>query len=113
MGIIYICSAEEEVVVVGGGTSADQAAVFLAETSRVVHMHVRSVGLIEKMSRYFVYRRKPKDRIQASHRDSGRRRRSPRMHLLTKQSNNTQTRQSEEHKTTSFVMTGVLIDAKA
>ncbi|HEX8694463.1 MAG TPA: FAD-dependent oxidoreductase [Longimicrobium sp.] len=46
----------EEVVVVGGGNSAGQAAVFLAQTARRVHMLVRSGGLAESMSRYLIRR---------------------------------------------------------
>ena len=46
----------EEVVVVGGGNSAGQAAVFLAQTARRVHMLVRSAGLAESMSRYLIRR---------------------------------------------------------
>ena len=46
----------EEVVVVGGGNSAGQAAVFLAQTARHVHVLVRSRGLAETMSRYLVRR---------------------------------------------------------
>jgi thioredoxin reductase (NADPH) len=46
----------EEVVVVGGGNSAGQAAVFLAQTSKRVHMLVRSSGLAESMSRYLIRR---------------------------------------------------------
>jgi thioredoxin reductase (NADPH) len=46
----------DEVVVVGGGNSAGQAAVFLAATSRIVHMLVRSQGLAETMSRYLIRR---------------------------------------------------------
>ena len=34
----------EEVIVVGGGNSAGQAAVFLAQTARHVHMLVRADG---------------------------------------------------------------------
>ncbi len=48
--------AGEEVIVVGGGNSAGQAAVFLAETTRRVHMLVRSSGLAESMSRYLILR---------------------------------------------------------
>jgi thioredoxin reductase (NADPH) len=48
--------AGEEVVVVGGGNSAGQAAVFLAESARRVHMLVRRDGLAETMSRYLVRR---------------------------------------------------------
>jgi thioredoxin reductase (NADPH) len=47
---------DEEVIVVGGGNSAGQAAVFLAESARHVHMLVRSRGLAETMSRYLVRR---------------------------------------------------------
>ena len=46
----------EEVVVVGGGNSAGQAAVFLAQTARRVHMLVRSDGLMKSMSRYLIRR---------------------------------------------------------
>ena len=46
----------EEVVVVGGGNSAGQAAVFLAQTTKRVHMLVRSSGLAESMSRYLIRR---------------------------------------------------------
>ena len=46
----------EEVIVVGGGNSAGQAAVFLSELSKHVHMLVRSNGLAETMSRYLIRR---------------------------------------------------------
>jgi thioredoxin reductase (NADPH) len=46
----------EEVVVVGGGNSAGQAAVFLAQTAKRVHMLVRGAGLAESMSRYLIQR---------------------------------------------------------
>ncbi|MFZ0328106.1 MAG: FAD-dependent oxidoreductase [Nitrososphaeraceae archaeon] len=46
----------EEVIVVGGGNSAGQAAVFLAETTKHVHMLVRSAGLAGSMSRYLIRR---------------------------------------------------------
>jgi thioredoxin reductase (NADPH) len=48
--------AGDEVVVVGGGNSAGQAAVFLAQTARRVHMLVRSSGLADSMSRYLIRR---------------------------------------------------------
>ena len=48
--------AGEEVVVVGGGNSAGQAAVYLAQTARRVHVLVRSDGLAETMSRYLIRR---------------------------------------------------------
>jgi thioredoxin reductase (NADPH) len=46
----------EEVVVIGGGNSAGQAAVFLAQTARRVHVLVRADGLAESMSRYLIRR---------------------------------------------------------
>jgi thioredoxin reductase (NADPH) len=46
----------EEVIVVGGGNSAGQAAVFLSETSRKVHLLVRAKGLSDTMSRYLIKR---------------------------------------------------------
>lgn len=46
----------EEVVVVGGGNSAGQAAVFLAQTTKRVHMLVRGEGLADTMSRYLIRR---------------------------------------------------------
>jgi thioredoxin reductase (NADPH) len=50
-----VCQGEE-VIVVGGGNSAGQAAVFLAQTARRVHVLVRSGGLAESMSRYLIRR---------------------------------------------------------
>jgi thioredoxin reductase (NADPH) len=50
-----LCTGEE-VIVVGGGNSAGQAAVFLAQTARRVHMLVRSTGLADTMSRYLIRR---------------------------------------------------------
>jgi thioredoxin reductase (NADPH) len=50
-----LCTGEE-VIVVGGGNSAGQAAVFLAQTARHVHILVRSKGLAESMSRYLIRR---------------------------------------------------------
>ncbi len=47
---------DEEVIVVGGGNSAGQAAVFLSEKSKHVHMLVRGNGLAETMSRYLIRR---------------------------------------------------------
>ncbi len=46
----------EEVIVVGGGNSAGQAAVFLSQHAKHVHMVVRAKGLAETMSRYLVRR---------------------------------------------------------
>jgi thioredoxin reductase (NADPH) len=53
----------EEVIVVGGGNSAGQAAVFLAQTAKRVHMLVRSEGLADTMSRYLVRRIEDNPRI--------------------------------------------------
>ena len=47
---------DEEVVVVGGANAAGQAAVFLAQTAKRVHMLVRSKGLADSMSRYLIRR---------------------------------------------------------
>ncbi len=47
---------DEEVIVVGGGNSAGQAAVFLAQMAKCVHMLVRTEGLAESMSRYLIRR---------------------------------------------------------
>ncbi len=41
---------------IGGGNSAGQAAVFLAQTAKQVHVLVRSAGLAESMSRYLIRR---------------------------------------------------------
>jgi thioredoxin reductase (NADPH) len=46
----------EDVIVVGAGNSAGQAAMFLAQTARRVHMLIRSAGLAESMSRYLTRR---------------------------------------------------------
>jgi thioredoxin reductase (NADPH) len=46
----------EEVIVVGGGNSAGQAALFLAQAARRVHLLVRANGLADSMSRYLVRR---------------------------------------------------------
>ena len=58
-----LCNGEE-VVVVGGGNSAGQAAVFLAQTVRRVHMLVRSGGLADSMSRYLIRRIEQHERIE-------------------------------------------------
>ncbi|MEI9939572.1 MAG: FAD-dependent oxidoreductase [Pseudomonadota bacterium] len=48
--------ASDEVIVVGGGNSAGQAAVFLAQTSRHVHILIRGQGLADSMSNYLIRR---------------------------------------------------------
>ena len=69
-GIYYAATAMEaqlcvgeEVVVVGGGNSAGQAAVFLAQSARRVHVLIRGNGLAESMSRYLVRRLEDNDAI--------------------------------------------------
>ena len=57
----------EEVIVVGGGNSSGQAAVFLAETAKRVHMLVGSAGLVESMSRSSSDRRICQDSITDIH----------------------------------------------
>lgn len=47
---------DEEIVIVGGGNSAGQAAVFLSESVRHVHLLVRGPGLSDTMSRYLIRR---------------------------------------------------------
>jgi thioredoxin reductase (NADPH) len=47
---------DRELVVVGGGNAAGQAAVFLAQTAKHVHLLVRAKGLASTMSRYLVRR---------------------------------------------------------
>jgi thioredoxin reductase (NADPH) len=47
---------QEEVIVVGGGNSAGQAAVYLSQTARRVHILVRSGQLSDTMSRYLIQR---------------------------------------------------------
>src|SRR6185369_3604124 len=53
----------EDVIVIGGGNSAGQAAVFLSQTARRVHMLVRSEGLASTMSRYLIRRIEEHPRI--------------------------------------------------
>ena len=58
-GATYIESQmceNDEIAVVGGGNSAGQAAVFLAQTARKVHMIVRADQLSSTMSRYLIQR---------------------------------------------------------
>jgi thioredoxin reductase (NADPH) len=50
-----VCGGER-VAVVGGGNSAGQAAIFLAESAKHVHLLVRGRGLSETMSRYLIAR---------------------------------------------------------
>ena len=54
----------DEVIIVGGGNSAGQAAVFLAEETRRVHILVRASGLADSMSRYLENRIRTHPRIE-------------------------------------------------
>ena len=54
---------DDEVAVVGGGNSAGQAAVFLSQTARKVHMLVRAGELASTMSRYLIQRLTENPRI--------------------------------------------------
>ena len=63
VGVYYAATAvekklcgEDEVIVVGGGNSAGQAAVFMANNGRRVHLVVRAGGLAASMSRYLIRR---------------------------------------------------------
>ena len=47
---------DEDIIVVGGGNSAGQAAVYMSQTLRSVHMLVRSGQLADTMSRYLIQR---------------------------------------------------------
>jgi thioredoxin reductase (NADPH) len=96
----------EEVIVIGGGNSAGQAAAFLAETAKRVHMLIRSAGLAESMSRYLIRRieqtptivLRPHTEIVALEGGD---------HLESVRWQNNQTGQVEEHKIRHvFVMTG-------
>ena len=96
----------EEVIVVGGGNSAGQAAVFLAQTAKRVHMLVRSTGLAATMSRYLIRRiensptiiLRPQTEIVAVEGDN---------HLDSVYWRNSQTGQTEKHEIRHiFVMTG-------
>jgi len=66
-GATYIESqlcGDEEAAVVGGGNSAGQAAAFLSQTARKVHMVVRSGELSSTMSRYLIQRLTENPRIE-------------------------------------------------
>jgi thioredoxin reductase (NADPH) len=63
VGVYYAATAiesklctQETIAIVGGGNSAGQAAIFLANTTRHIHMLVRDENLAASMSRYLVRR---------------------------------------------------------
>ena len=101
-----LCGREEEVIVIGGGNSAGQAAVFLAQMTKRVHMLVRSSGLGESMSRYLIRRIEESPNIvlrthtEIVALEGG-------DHVESVRWQNNQTGQTEEHKIRHvFVMTG-------
>jgi thioredoxin reductase (NADPH) len=62
-GVYYAATSTEakrckdvDVIVVGGGNSAGQAAAFLANSARRVHLLVRSASLADSMSQYLLQR---------------------------------------------------------
>ena len=100
-----LCSGEE-VIVVGGGNAAGQAAIFLAQSTKRVHMLVRSNGLEDNMSRYLIRRIEDTPSIvvhthtEISKLEGG-------DHLESVRWRNNQTEQNEEHKIRHvFLMTG-------
>ena len=96
----------DEIIVVGGGNSAGQAAVFLAQTTKRVHILVRSSGLAASMSRYLIRRIEESPNVivqphteivalEGNH------------HLESVRWRNSETGQTEENKIRHvFVMTG-------
>jgi thioredoxin reductase (NADPH) len=96
----------EEIIVVGGGNSAGQAAVFLAQTTKRVHVLVRSASLATSMSRYLIRRIEESPNVivrpyteivalEGNH------------HLESVRWRNSQTGQTEKHNIKHlFVMTG-------
>jgi thioredoxin reductase (NADPH) len=101
-----LCGKEEEVIVVGGGNSAGQAAVFLAQTTKLVHMLIRSSGLAASMSRYLIRRIEENPKIVVRPHteivalEGG-------DHLESVRWQDNQTGQTEKHKIRHiFVMTG-------
>jgi thioredoxin reductase (NADPH) len=98
----------DEVIVVGGGNSAGQAAVFLAQTAKHVHMLVRSTGLTASMSRYLIRRienspmitLRPQTEIVAIEGGEGN-------HLSSVYWHNGKTGETEKHQINHiFIMTG-------
>jgi thioredoxin reductase (NADPH) len=96
----------EEVIVVGGGNSAGQAAVFLAQTARHVHILVRSEGLTDTMSRYLIARIEEHPKITLhSHTEVAALEGNGRLERVVWRNN--QTSKSEPHDIRHvFVMTG-------
>ena len=100
-----LCSGEE-VIVVGGGNGAGQAAIFLAQSTKRVHMLVRSNGLEDNMSRYLIRRIEDTPSIEVhTHTEIAKLEGGD--HLESVRWRNNQTEQYEEHKIRHvFLMTG-------
>ncbi|MGH9443555.1 MAG: FAD-dependent oxidoreductase [Thermoanaerobaculia bacterium] len=102
-----LCSGEE-VIVVGGGNSAGQAAMYLAQTARKVHLLVRGPALAASMSRYLVLRveESPKIEVHLSTEIAGLEgdRHLERVRWRNNQTGETQTREIRE----VFPMTGAV-----
>jgi thioredoxin reductase (NADPH) len=102
-----LCGKEEEVIVVGGGNSAGQAAVFLAQTTKRVHMLVRSRNLVASMSRYLIRRIEESPKIVVRPHTEIVALEGEGNHLESVRWQDNQTGQTEEHKISHiFVMTG-------
>lgn len=102
-----LCSGEE-VIVIGGGNSAGQAAVFLAQTARRVHILVRSSGLAETMSRYLIHRIEAHPAIQL-HTHTEIVRLEGNDHLERVRWHNSGSNETEDHPIRHvFVMTGAI-----
>jgi thioredoxin reductase (NADPH) len=104
-----LCGREEEVIVVGGGNSAGQAAVFLAQMTKRVHMLVRSSGLVASMSRYLIRRieESPNILLRTHTEIIGLEGGGGGDHLESVRWQNNQTGEIEEHKISHiFIMTG-------
>ena len=113
LGIYYATTLVEaqscdggEAIVIGGGNSAGQAAVFLAQRAKRLHMLIRSDGLAKSMSRYLIRQieetptivLRPNTEIVTLEGDK---------HLESVQWRNNQTGQTDEYKIGHvFVMTG-------
>jgi thioredoxin reductase (NADPH) len=96
----------EEVIVVGGGNSAGQAAVFLGQNAKRVHMLVRSAGLADTMSRYLIRRIEETPTI-VLRRHTGIVALEGSDHLESVRWRNNQTGQTEQHNISHvFVMVG-------
>jgi thioredoxin reductase (NADPH) len=59
---------DDDIIVVGGGNSAGQAAVYMSQTQRKVHILVRSGQLSDAMSRYLIQRIEQNPNIEIHYR---------------------------------------------